>query len=155
MPLIELTFDSIFVGNDTSQLPSMLQVGDTAYYVPGTNINAYDANGVGLNGSHIQYTSNVTEQQVLVTIGLVTDILVNESTTNAIGVTTEGGFTVICDISQDTTPPTTTDFILFSKDNEVNLSTLKGYFGKTKLINNSTEKAELYAISCEIAESSK
>jgi len=80
----------------------------------------------------------------MTTIGLVDEITIGD-----------GGFYVICDISSDTTPPTTTDFILFAKDNEVNLSSLKGYFGKTKLINDSTEKAELYAISCEIVESSK
>ena len=51
--------------------------------------------------------------------------------------------------------PNQNSFILFSKDNEVNLSTLKGYFAKTELRNNSTTEAELFSIGVEVVESSK
>jgi len=130
MPLIELFF------GEQTEVPTSLQVGDTAYYISGTDLST-----VGLT---FVSDAQATEQNTMTTIGLVDEITIGD-----------GGFYVICDISSDTTPPTTTDFILFAKDNEVNLSSLKGYFGKTKLINDSTEKAELYAISCEIVESSK
>ena len=53
------------------------------------------------------------------------------------------------------TPPTTSSFILFSKDNTVNCSSLVGYYGSAKFKNDSTEKAEMFAASCEINESSK
>ena len=130
MPLIELFF------GEQTEVPTSLQVGDTAYYISGTDLSTLGLTFVS--------DAQATEQNTMTTIGLVDEITIGD-----------GGFYVICDISSDTTPPTTTDFILFAKDNEVNLSSLKGYFGKTKLINDSTEKAELYAISCEIVESSK
>ena len=52
-------------------------------------------------------------------------------------------------------PPTTEDFIMFSKDNKVNLSSLAGYYALTKIKNNSTEKAELFSIAADFVESSK
>tara|TARA_R110000824_G_scaffold257459_1_gene446413 strand:- start:15 stop:362 length:348 start_codon:yes stop_codon:yes gene_type:complete len=52
-------------------------------------------------------------------------------------------------------PPTTQSFIFFSKDNKVNLSSILGYYGEVEFKNNSLKKAELFATSCEIAESSK
>ena len=127
MPLIELQFP-----NNTGVIPS-LQVGDITFYASGTNIS--DTGG---------FNNFSLSEQNLVTIGTITSV----STTS---VTIE----IICNISSDTTPPTTTDFILFAKDNTVNLSGLVGYFGTAKFINDSTEKAELFATSCEITESSK
>ena len=47
------------------------------------------------------------------------------------------------------------DFIMFSKDNKANLSSLLGYFAETTFINDSPEKAELFAVSTEFSESSK
>ena len=49
----------------------------------------------------------------------------------------------------------TSDFIMFSKNKEVNNSSLLGYYAEVKLTNNSTEKAELFALSSEVVESSK
>ena len=53
------------------------------------------------------------------------------------------------------TPPTTNSFVFFSKDNTVNLSGIKGYFSNIEIRNNSTEKAEMYDVGCDIFESSK
>ena len=47
------------------------------------------------------------------------------------------------------------DFLMFQKDTSVNNTSLLGYFAEVKLINNSTEKAELFALSSEIGLSSK
>ena len=58
-------------------------------------------------------------------------------------------------IPQTIDPPTVGSFILFSKNNEVNLSTLKGYFALTELRNNSTVEAELFSVGVDIVESSK
>lgn len=52
-------------------------------------------------------------------------------------------------------PPASGDFILFSKDNAVNTSSLKGYYAEVKVKNNSTEKAELFRISMNAELSSK
>ena len=47
------------------------------------------------------------------------------------------------------------DFIMFSKDNKVNLSSLLGYYSRVQFRNNSTEKAELFAVGADFVESSK
>ena len=52
-------------------------------------------------------------------------------------------------------PPTIADFIMFSKDNKANLSSLLGYYSLLKIRNNSTSKAEMFSIATDFAESSK
>ena len=47
------------------------------------------------------------------------------------------------------------EYIMFAKDRSVNMSSLLGYFAKFRIKNNSTEKAEMYSISVDVAESSK
>ena len=64
-------------------------------------------------------------------------------------------FTLTCNIPDNVDRPNNGDFIMFSKDNSVNASTLLGYFGEVELCNNSTEHAEVYHISSEVFESSK
>ena len=48
-----------------------------------------------------------------------------------------------------------TDFLMFSKDTSVNNNSLLGYYAEVKLTNNSIKKAELFALSSEVVESSK
>tara|TARA_R110002096_G_scaffold397901_1_gene593862 strand:+ start:310 stop:972 length:663 start_codon:yes stop_codon:yes gene_type:complete len=50
---------------------------------------------------------------------------------------------------------TTASFLLFSKDNDANLSSMLGYFAKVNFKNNSTGFAELFAVGSEITQSSK
>ena len=50
---------------------------------------------------------------------------------------------------------TQNSFILFSKNNLVEIASLTGYFAEVTFKNNSTKPAELYATACEIEESSK
>jgi len=50
---------------------------------------------------------------------------------------------------------TQNDFVMFSKPNSINTSSIKGYYAKVRLDNDSTEKIELFAVSSEISESSK
>tara|TARA_R110000824_G_scaffold109445_1_gene256998 strand:- start:9388 stop:9750 length:363 start_codon:yes stop_codon:yes gene_type:complete len=52
-------------------------------------------------------------------------------------------------------PELTNVFIMFSKDNNVNLANLNGYYAKARFENNSEEKAELFAVSSEVFISSK
>ena len=47
------------------------------------------------------------------------------------------------------------DFIMFSKNKEVNNNSLLGYYAEVKLTNNSIKKAELFALGSEVLESSK
>ena len=53
------------------------------------------------------------------------------------------------------TLPQPGDFIMFAKDRSVNMSSLLGYFAKFRIRNNSQDKAEMYSISVDVAESSK
>ena len=68
-----------------------------------------------------------------------------------------GGFTPL-DGSYDsgsTTVCTQGSFIMFSKDNKVNLSSALGYYASATLRNDSPDKAELFNIGADIFESSK
>ena len=47
------------------------------------------------------------------------------------------------------------DFIMFSKSNQANLSSLLGYYAEVRLGNDSPNIAELFAVSTEVSESSK
>jgi hypothetical protein len=63
--------------------------------------------------------------------------------------------TITLDIPDSMSPPTTSSYLLFKKDATVNTTSLLGYYGSAKFINNSTDKVELFATACEINESSK
>ena len=108
------------------------RVGDTAYYIDP------DASSGGFQ---------VADQDNLILIGTITSIQVPSGGSD--------NFVIKCDMVNDTVPPTTSSFILFSKDNAVNMTSLLGYYGSAKFKNNSTVKAEMFATSCEINESSK
>ena len=67
------------------------------------------------------------------------------------------GFITI-DYPQNTTilnPPPQGAFIMFGKDNRVNMSSLIGYYARAKFENDSKERAELFVVSGEIKESSQ
>ena len=57
-----------------------------------------------------------------------------------------GGFTIDC---------TDGSFIMFSKDNKVNMSSMLGYYASIEYRNDSLEKAELFKVGAEVFESSK
>ena len=52
-------------------------------------------------------------------------------------------------------PPQNGDFIYFAKNSMIELSSMLGYYNQVVLQNNSIEKAELFAVSCEATVSSK
>lgn len=60
-----------------------------------------------------------------------------------------------CEIAPTAVRPTTSSFILFSKTNEANISSLTGYYLYSQFRNNSTKYAELFSIGSEVFESSK
>lgn len=68
-----------------------------------------------------------------------------------------GGFTITTEEPSNMTivPPTENDYIFIVKNNRAETSTMKGYYSKVTMNNNSTTKAELYAVSAEVTESSK
>tara|TARA_R110002096_G_scaffold50573_2_gene132618 strand:+ start:570 stop:932 length:363 start_codon:yes stop_codon:yes gene_type:complete len=110
-------------------LNTSLQVGDMLYY---TSINT--SAGFNYNSSEIQELGSVT----------------NISTSN-----NQTTVTYENDTLGENNQPTSSQFILFSKDNIVNTSSILGYYGEVKFVNESNKKAELYATACEISTSSK
>ena len=70
-------------------------------------------------------------------------------------IVTKNTFTVFVDNTQPVIAPAKNDFIFFAKDNRANLSSMLGYYNSIKFTNNSPTKAELFAVSCGYAESSK
>lgn len=115
----------------TQPLNVSCQVGDTAYFVNtemegGFNV-ATDPDGDGID--------NITE------IGQIREI---------------SGITVICDSTLGFDQVNGLErFILFSKDNKANLSSILGYFASTKLVNDSTAESEIYSVGMDTFESSK
>jgi len=105
-----------------------VQVGDLAWYVP-TNVQGVQGN---------EYNTNDIDNIVL--IGPITNI---------------NGNILTIDQAGGQPPPSTTDFIMFSKDNRANISGVVGYYAKVKLTNDSKGPIELFAVGSEVFESSK
>ena len=102
------------------------QIGDIAYFV-------------SVNPSNNGIISSQSDPQILGKINAISSDLKQITINNPENVN---------QISQN-------DFLMFQKDTSVNNTSLLGYFAEVKLINNSTEKAELFALSSEIGLSSK
>ena len=62
---------------------------------------------------------------------------------------------LIVEVTESNPIPSQNDFIFCVKDDEVNLSSLTGYFAEVKMKNTSTEKAELFRLSLGFANSSE
>jgi len=111
----------------TSGINTSVQVGDTAYYCPTTSTAGFNTAG----------------NQDIIELGVI--IFCNFDT-NTISITT----------LNDTVPvPPVDSFILFSKDNAVNMSSPLGYYSLIQFRNNSLEKGEIFATACETFGSSK
>ena len=111
------------------EINTSVQVGDTAYYCPVSTSG----------GFKIQDT---TTQSSVYEIGPIKSIT---------------GKVIVCNPSAvtSTTNPTAGSFILFSKDNKVNMASPLGYYAQVKFTNNSSIKSEMFAASCDVSESSK
>ena len=109
-------------------LNASAQPGDIAYYIPANTL----VGGFNVNINNAE----------MVKIGIIADIVANNTI-------------LVCNIAEGTTEPEIGDFIFFSKNRQVNEASILGYYGKFKFKNNSKEKAELFAVSCNINISSK
>ena len=107
-------------------------IGDTVYYIASTNVTS-------LGG--FSTTSNLDN---IIKIGTILGFANNASPYIV---------TVTCSLNIDL--PTQNDYIFFSKDNSVELDTIKGYYANLKFVNDSTDYAELFQVGVDISESSK
>tara|TARA_R100000664_G_C2744401_1_gene132404 strand:+ start:826 stop:1260 length:435 start_codon:yes stop_codon:yes gene_type:complete len=129
-----------------------VQVGDLVYWVPTVPVGV--ANSNPLNAANGPWESTTTPhdsapREDVILIGPVLEFIPWDGTTASI----------IADyadsIAEIYGPPQVTDFIMFSKDNKVNLSSLLGYYSRVQFRNNSTSEAELFAVGTDFVESSK
>jgi len=113
----------------TVDLNVSCQVGDTAYYSTTTSIAGFATSA----------------QSTIVEIGKIVSITY-----------THPKWVLVCNTNlQSSQAPSSSDFISFSKDNTVNLTSVLGYYAETKLINTSYIKSELYSVGSDYFESSK
>lgn len=105
------------------------QVGDTVYYVSTVSQNEFTIN-----------SSDVIEIGRIIGI----DHRTTPDELSRIEVETTRGLY-----------PKKGDFILFSKDNKVNMTSLLGYYAKVKMRNNSKKEAEIFRVNADYFESSK
>lgn len=111
----------------TAPLNVSCQVGDTAYVVPTTTSGGFTVN-----------SSDIVE------IGPITSI---GGTYSAPTITIDQNLVSISNGA--------TRFVLFSKDNKANLSSVLGYYAEVKLKTNSVAYNELFSVGADIFESSK
>ena len=160
MPEITLPFDVPFqtdpvtdvVTPDLSSINESLQPGDIAYYMkslPG-GVGEYETHE---SGQEIVKIGKIKSAEFdagdtnLFIVTCITDLALEEYPSNGSAVYSMGACIENCDDRGD--------FIFFVKDRSVEESSLVGYYGEFKFVNNSKQKAEMYAASCEVSESSK
>ena len=148
MATITLTF--------TNPLNSSLQIGDTAYYMNTADHvltdGEYTLDNASSNPSFSENLSGNPTQayaNIFIEMGMVTDLPVNMGGS----LSKANQMQVYMNATQ--TRPTTSSFVLFSKDAQANMSSLLGYYAEVEFVNTSNEEAELFAVNSEIVESSK
>lgn len=113
----------------SAPLNTSCQVGDSAYYVTTQDLGGFKTNNgdVALIGQIRQITNPTSSSPTIIC----------ETT---VGYNTLNG---------------ETKFILFSKDNKANLSSILGYHASVKLVNDSVVASELFSVGVDVFESSK
>jgi hypothetical protein len=114
-----------------------VQVGDTAYYMK-------SAQNIGTNTEHSKAHTHSTQGDII-QIGEIVSI-------------DQAAYSITCTwdpVPTGSSYPGVGVFIMFSKDNKANLSSVLGYYAKVKLRNNSKTEAELFSVGTEFFESSK
>jgi hypothetical protein len=120
-----------------------VQKGDTVYYVPTQNTTPPTPTAGTQVGTTFEINNTIIRE-----VGQIHDIL---------------GSTIVCrfecnsNITGDCEGhlPSQGDFIMFSKDNAANMSSILGYYAEVEMTNDSDQKAKLFAVSSNISESSK
>tara|TARA_R100000458_G_C8243455_1_gene221918 strand:- start:396 stop:773 length:378 start_codon:yes stop_codon:yes gene_type:complete len=116
-----------------NKINTSAQPGDTAYYVATNDIGGFKTS---LN-------SGGTAENNIVKIGRIKSIASDRLS-----------MVVNTTLTTNQHPAANTQFILFSKDNKVNMTSALGYYAEVKFSNNSTAEAELFSVGADIFESS-
>ena len=135
MPIINLTFPH--------RLNVSVQVGDIAYFA---ETNAVGPNRIWAAGTTPHWQA---DQEDIIIIGRIETIQQWDGTQSVISCDMPLNILNIYGIPPDGA------FIMFSKDNKVNLSSILGYYASIKLVNDSKGKAELFSVGADAFISSK
>ena len=135
MPIVTLNFNH--------DINASVQINDVVYYVTTTAVGTYK---VWASTTTPHYTGN---RESVIKIGPITNIIPWDGNETVIEANMDAALA-----GQHGTPELG-DFIMFSKDNKVNLSSLLGYYSLLKLRNNSTTEAEIFSVGADFIESSK
>ena len=121
-----------------------IQIGDSVFTSGGTStVGASSGDGSFTTSDSLNLTTNEYSSTISY-IGTVNDVIVTGS-----------GFSIIVNPGQNSIPPAANSYIFFSKNQDVNVSSIKGYYNAVKFKNDSKYRAELHAVSCSITASSK
>ena len=146
MPIVTINFNR--------NLNVSVQVGDIAYFINPTDV-----------GPTKTYTDTKTPHKTgpqggIIKIGEIIEL----DCCNNLPTYLNGGY-IKCDMPQDLfntyydqiidLTPGPSSFIMFSKDNKANMSSILGYYASAQFRNNSTDEAELFNVGMDIFESSK
>ena len=118
---------------------SSVQVGDHVFTSGGATTSSEGFETT----DYVNQTTN-TYQSDISYIGTINDIDISSN-----------NYTLHIDPSENAIPPASDAYIFFSKKQDVNISSLKGYYNDVKFKNNSKTKAELFMVSCGMTASSK
>jgi len=120
-----------------------LQVGDIVYYSPTGTIAGSGFNTVNTIGTVVKF-------------GVVSAIYNDGNSSGTIPI---HSILVMYDdvnpLPSGVPPPQLTDYIMFSKNKQVNSSSLIGYYADINFLNYSKGKIELFSVGSEVSESSK
>ena len=133
MPLVTLIFPHI--------INVSVQIGDTAYFVPTSPV------GIARNWESTTTPHWSAPRNTVIEIGPITNLIPWNGTDERVVANMPLSL-----INQYGLP---NGFIMFSKDNKANLSSLLGYYALVKIRNNSKTKAEMFSIGADFVESSK
>tara|TARA_R100001082_G_scaffold60861_2_gene33846 strand:- start:8063 stop:8464 length:402 start_codon:yes stop_codon:yes gene_type:complete len=64
-------------------------------------------------------------------------------------------YTIVVDIDAEAQTPNGGDYVFFGKENKINISGVRGYYAEVEMKNDSTSRAELFSVGCEMSPSSK
>ena len=135
MPIVTLNFNH--------DINASVQINDVVYYVTTTAVGTYK---VWASTTTPHYTGN---RESVIKIGPITNIIPWDGNETVIEANMDAA------LAGQHGPPQLGDFIMFSKDNKVNLSSLSGYYSSIKLRNNSKDEAEMFSVGTDFIESSK
>ena len=135
MPIVTLNFNH--------DINASVQVNDIVYYVTTVPVGP---NKVWAATTTPHYTET---RESIIKIGPITNIIPWNGNQTTIEADMDAA------LAGQHGPPQPEDFIMFSKDNKVNLSSLSGYYSSIKLRNNSKDEAEMFSVGTDFIESSK